>query len=64
MPMAARAAPSRSIRNDRVAREGFRRRAHAAQPYTCDCKDKRKGFVASTQVCEKELHKASGRPLA
>lgn len=38
--------------------------AEAGQPWWCSCKGKPKRFVASTHMCEKDLHKASRKPAA
>jgi hypothetical protein len=38
--------------------------AEAGQPWSCVCRGKPKRFIASTHMCEKDLHKASGKPAA
>lgn len=43
---------------------GFSSAVNAGQPYTCVCKGKEKRFIASTHMCEKDLHKASDMPVA
>lgn len=38
--------------------------ADAGQPYRCVCKGVSKRFIASTYMCEKDLHKGSHKPVA
>jgi len=38
--------------------------AEAGQPWSCVCKGKPKRFIASTHMCEKDLHKLSAKPVA
>ena len=38
--------------------------AQAGQPWSCVCDGKTKRYIASTHMCEKELHKRSKKPVA
>lgn len=47
-----------------LAALAFASAAEAGQPWSCVCKGKPKRHIASTHMCEKELHKRSKRPVA
>jgi hypothetical protein len=38
--------------------------AEAGQPWSCVCNGKTKRYIASTHMCEKDLHKQSKKPVA
>ncbi len=38
--------------------------AEAGQPWSCLCQGKPKRYIASTHMCEKDLHKTSKKPVA
>ena len=38
--------------------------AEAGQPWSCICDGKPKRYIASTHMCEKDLHRKSKKPVA